>query len=241
MKIFLLRLDQRRHVFYSEGPETIDGEDCEEETTEEKRGVRGWLVKKLRSCKETISGSGGETGGFIWRLWRWLQRFVGADEPLLRGLRKAKAIYLHHPEAMSPERARSAWLEYLAGRRRHHLIWLGVNLLICPLSIVLAPIPGPNFLGYWFVYRAACHALALIGVQRVRDRRVETSLIPTGVLDAPVGRADAKQIADLASHCGLSGLDVFLVRLGAGREAAESRATGPAPEVEEAPVGHRGD
>ncbi len=142
---------------------------------------------------------------------------------------------------MSEERSRAAWFDYLAGRRRNHLLWLVVNLIICPLSVLLAPIPGPNLVGYWFVYRAACHALALIGVQRACDRRVETSLIPTGVLDAPMGRADASEVAALASHCGLSGLDVFLVRIGAGREVADKPATRPAPDPEEAPVGHRGN
>lgn len=238
MKIFLLRLDQERHVFYSEGPETINGEVCDEEAIEGKRGVRAWLTAKLRTWKTAVHGTNQGLSGFIKKIWGWLQRFIGPDEPLLRGLRKARAIALHHPKSMSHEAARGAWFQYLQGRQRHHLFWLAVNLLISPVSVLMAPIPGPNFLGYWFVYRAVCHALALIGVRRARDRSLETTLIPNGLLNLSLKGADAQEVATLAAHCGLCGLDVFLVRLGATAEAEmESAADGP----EEAPVGHRDD
>src|SRR5690606_12716087 len=93
-----------------------------------------------------------------------------------------------------------------------------------------------NFLGYWFVYRAACHALALIGIRKARTRGLQATLIPNGLLNVRLEEAGARQVADLAAQCGLRGLDVFLVRMGAGRETADR----PAPDAEEAPVSPRG-
>ncbi|MEJ7711591.1 MAG: hypothetical protein WKF84_17425 [Pyrinomonadaceae bacterium] len=37
---------------------------------------------------------------------------------------------------------------------------------MAPIPLVLAPVPGPNVIGYWFWYRAICHALALMGIRR---------------------------------------------------------------------------
>lgn len=237
MKIYLLRLDYRRHTFYSEGPDTQEGEGFETDASREQGGLRGWMARKLQTWQSAIGEAKGGFGGFVWRLGSWLQRFIGPDEPLLRGLRKAHAVHLHHPAGMPAERAREEWFRYLGGRKRHHLVWLLVNLLLSPVSLLLAPLPGPNFLGYWFVYRAACHTLALIGVQRARGKEVETSLVPNGALDLPLTRADARARAELASTCGLSDLEVYLVRIGAGREA--EAASPPGPGAQEGPVADR--
>ncbi len=215
MKVFLLRIDDRRHVFYAEGPETIDSSDGEED---HRRGLRGWFERKSRQWSKTIHEKEGGFGGALKRLWNWLQRFVGPDEPLLRGLRKVRSITLHHPASMASEAARTAWLDYLKQRWRHHVIWLSVNLVLAPvIGIGLWWLPGPNVFGYWFTYRAICHSLALFGIQRAQAKEVTTSFFPLEPLDIHLDQADSERLTRLAESCGLNGLDVFLVRIGVGR------------------------
>lgn len=243
MRVFLLRIDHRRHVFYSEGPEAR--EDGADEEAPPKQGLGERLAKKLGSWKNTLIESKGETKGIFPGIWSWLQKFVGPDEPLLWGLRKAKGVVLHHPSGMSEERARDAWFLYLRDRKRHHGFWLVVDLILSGLSVLLMIVPGPNLIGYWFVYRAGCHALALIGVFRACRREVGTSLEPNGVLDLPLAGADRGAIVRLAERCGLKELDVFLVRIGAGPGAAvaEPATPGGAPDDdrEGGPAGGRGE
>lgn len=237
MKIFLLRLGRHRHAFYSEEPETPGDEAQEDAPVAPKGGLRDWMVARVRVWGSRVLNAKGGFGRLVQRTWRWLQRFIGPDEPLLRGLRKVKAITLYHPDTMSHEEARLTWLEYLQGRRRHHAIWLTINLLFSPLLVILAPLPGPNFVGYWFVYRAACHALALLGIRRVHTRQVETILIPNGLLNVRIEGADTQEVAKLATDFGLHGLDIFLIRVGAVRDGKTDNPT--ASDIEETPVSAR--
>ncbi len=211
MKVFLLRIDDRRHAFFAPAPEVLA-------TADEPPDDRSWsgaLARRARRAQASIERGPGWAARGTPPVWDWLQRFVAPDEPLLRGLRHVDSVSLHHPATMDPQAAATAWRAYLAGRRRHHLFWASVDLLLGPLAVlVLTPLPGPNVIGYWFVYRAACHAAALIGVRRAGHRAVRTVLEPTEALDAPLAGADRGARDALSRGCGLDGLDVFLVRIG---------------------------
>src|SRR5262249_10309928 len=149
-----------------------------------------------------------------------LSRRIPADEGLLRALRSAALVEVFHPSDMPPEAARAAWNEYLAGVKGRHVVGLAANAAVSPVSVVLAPLPGPNILGYWFVYRAACHALALLGLRRASGDRVPTVFEAQPALDPPIGPADA---VGLAGSLGLDAerLEDFIERQrgakGAGR------------------------
>jgi hypothetical protein len=168
-----------------------EGDDAESDA-EPPSGVRGWLDRKSREIHDSLAGA--ETGvrGRLRRLWEWLHRHVHPDEALLRRLRSSETITLRHPTTVTPDKARIVWHDFLARRRRHHLIWLGIDALASPLTIILAPLPGPNVVGYWFVYRSACHALALLGIHRARGGHATVACEPTAELpDAQgVGGAD---------------------------------------------------
>ncbi|WP_435018186.1 hypothetical protein TA3x_000132 [Tundrisphaera sp. TA3] len=139
------------------------------------RGLRAWLNRTYHRFKDAAERSESGVGLQARRLFEWLRHFVSPDESMLRRLRRAEEIRIHHPPAMGPDEARSAWEAYLAGRRYPHLFWLMVDLVVSALTIPLAVIPGPNVLGYWFVYRAACHTLALLGIRRARRQAASTS------------------------------------------------------------------
>jgi hypothetical protein len=58
-------------------------------------------------------------------------------------------------------------------------------VLVAPLTVVLAPLPGPNLVGYWFVYRAVHHGLILTGLGRARRGLIDMTFRPDDTLDRP--------------------------------------------------------
>ena len=111
---------------------------------------------------------------------------------------------------MTPEQTSRGLVEYLVDRQRRHMIRLAINLLVSPLSVLLTPIPGPNVIGYWFVYRAICHALALIGVRRAKQGGLMTILHASEVLDRPI---DGENCPSIGEQLDLKGLDEFVDRV----------------------------
>ena len=55
-----------------------------------------------------------------------------------------------------------------------------------PVVAILAILPGPNLIGYWFTYRAIHHCLIVLGIRRARRGKVPTNLIASKSLDHPV-------------------------------------------------------
>lgn len=204
MKVFLLKLDGHRHAFYSEGPREVA-------TEPEASGSTRWSDRIVSRWRHRLDHSDGWVARSARRVWKELQRFVGRDEPLLRGLRKTDSIVIHHPASWTRDEALAAWVAYVKARRTHHALWLLINAVIAPLTIVLAVLPGPNLVGYWFVYRLACHALAFLGIRKALNGRVSIWFSPEPGLDEPVQHASPDHLAQLATDCGLQGLDVFLL------------------------------
>jgi hypothetical protein len=183
LKVYLLdvRPAPSPPVFFS-GPPEDDGED----PPPPHRGLHGWAESRLRRIRSKWEHAEGRAVRLIHHAWNWLQRHTHPDEVLLARLRKAHAIEVYHPASMSAEEAASEWSAFLAASRRRHWPWFIVNALIAPLTVALAPLPGPNLIGYWFAYRAVHHWLILIGLGKVRKGRVETNFLPTETLDLPV-------------------------------------------------------
>lgn len=217
VEIYLLSLEGGRCIFYSEGPEAV----AEAERVEEpRRGVRGWLERKYRSLQQVLNESEKGVGLRVRRAWEWLQRRISPDESVLRALRNEREIKLYHPPEFSGEEARATWKDYLKSREGRHTFWFVANALFSPLTLLLAPLPGPNLIGYWFVYRAVCHWLARLGARRARSDEVETTFISTEALDGHFGAEDNERIASLSTRFGLSGLGLFIKQMSAKREAA---------------------
>jgi hypothetical protein len=139
------------------------------------------------------------------RILRWLGGRIGTDEALLRRLRTASEVCLHHPPSTASTQACQAWQAFLARGRRRHLVWLVVDGLAAPLTVVLAPLPGPNLVGYWVVFRAACHWLAWRGASRGARGRMPLSVVPLDELERASGETDADWATRVADHCGHDG------------------------------------
>ncbi|MDT4898373.1 MAG: hypothetical protein QOH25_3450 [Acidobacteriota bacterium] len=221
MKIYLLSLDGGRCVFYSEGPEMV----AETETVAPRRGMRGWAERRYQSLQAILNESEKGVGLRVRRVWEWLQKRIPPDEPLLRSLRGARAVALHHSPTFTEEEVRSLWQEYLKSRQGRHMFWFIMNALVSPLTLLLAPLPGPNVIGYWFVYRAVCHWLARLGARNARSGQVTTRFLSTAALDGSFDAKDDERIASLSSSFGLQGLDDFIKRITAKKAGARRKAS----------------
>lgn len=206
VRIYLLQVNKEGPIFYSEGLEGV----AENMDAAPERGVRAWLERKYKGLQSAILESEQGVGGHMRRAWEWLHRRTSPDESLLRSLRSANTIEIFHPTTMTPEETRTVWLQYLASRNRRHIWWFIINFIISPLTLLLAPIPGPNIIGYWFVYRAVCHMLALLGVRRARSRQVVTTFHPSSALDEARAESSDQRVARIATIFGLKNLESFI-------------------------------
>ncbi|MHC5542661.1 hypothetical protein ACYOEI_30920 [Singulisphaera rosea] len=223
MKVYLLLTDDGRRLFYAETPE----ESPDEEPTHH-RGLRGWVERKARHLRSAWHHSESGVTARLRHVWSWLQERTYADESLLVRLRSAPTVEIHHPAGLSRDEVRELWKNYLASRKRRHLPWLCVNAFIAPLTVVLAPLPGPNLVGYWFGYRAIRHLLAFLGLRHAqRGVGVGLTFHPARVLDQPIVEGSADRDVVVAMEADPEVLDDFLKRSGVVRPQHVESKSGP--------------
>lgn len=153
------------------------------------QGLRGWFERKVQRIKTAWAEANHGATGKVRALWDNLQNRMPDDEGMLIRLRDASELQIHHPPAITGEEAQTLWVDYMARCRRRHLPWFVVNALLAPVSVLLAPFPGPNLIGYWFLYRGVRDLLALLGLRHARDPRTVTTYHPIEVpaLTGPSG------------------------------------------------------
>ena len=189
LKIYLLSIDHSRFFFYSDESEAShDPDDADDASKPTSAGVHGWFRARYKRFKSAWQHA--DSGALLWmrRSWDWLHTWARPDEVMLARLWLARRVDLYHPLARSAEEVRSIWADYLKKQGWRHLIWLIVNGVIAPFSIIFAILPGPNLIGYWFAYRAIHHSLVVWGIRRVQQNKIPTELYPTAALDLPLER-----------------------------------------------------
>ncbi len=222
MNFYLLRLDDERCIFYSEETEASAAKDnrgLSDDYAKKGDGARAYVERKYKSLHSTLTESESGVGLRMRRLWEWLHERTSPDESALRRLRHASQITMCYPSSVDEETARALWMNYLASRGRRHLWWLSINALVAPVVLLLLmPIPGPNVIGYWFVYRAVCHALARMGVRHAKNNDCPTHFVANGALDSFVG-IDEEQRTRLANALDLKYLSPFIKHIVSERHA----------------------
>ncbi len=214
VKVFLLPLGPRQSFFYfqddSDGPEALPAHD----------GLRGWAERRAHRVRLAIRHPKGRLAQKLRQGWDWLQRRIHPDEPLLAALPRASSIDVYHRSSLPAAEANALWLAYLRRRIRRHLPWLVFDGVLAPLSLVLALLPGPNLIGYWFAYRAVRHLLILLGIRRALFGRVETVFHPVKDLDPSGDCADERWRNRAVQQYALSGLHAFVARIAPEPDAA---------------------
>jgi hypothetical protein len=147
----------------------------------------------------------------------WLAEKV-AEQRLLWHLRGQEQVTAWFPDDMDERQAADLVRQMLQADAERHLRWLVVNSLGLAGSLILIPVPGPNILLYYFIFRVVGHYLSRLGARHGLDR-VDWQVRPSGALTdlrqaialAPDVRR--RRVTEIASRLRLQHLAAFLERV----------------------------
>lgn len=156
-----------------------------------------------------------------------------AEQRLLWHLRHVASARLQHPPDMPPETALGIMRASMVRDRDRHFRWLVIDaLLMVVLGAGLFFVPGPNVLGYYYVFRVVGHYLSWKGAKQGLDGVTWTTAacdplveLRDAILMAPAQR-DARVDA-VAARLRLPRLSLFVARI-AWSATAEPRPAGGA-------------
>lgn len=167
MTIYLVPARRGRYELYSEAP------DVQEEAPVPTGRWRRWLHAANQQWHALVSRAreGGDTG--LWAPTR--DRIVCAlaesiaEQRTLWALRQAEAAEVRMPAFLDAGEARTRVMYDLQQARTHHLRWLIVDSLLFIVSGVLAIVPGPNLIAYYFAFRSVGHLQSWRGARQGID------------------------------------------------------------------------
>jgi len=155
------------------------------------------------------------------RFSRFIKRKLAdsvAEHRLLWALRKQASARLRHPDVVSSERALAWTRAEIRKDFNKHLFWCVVDGILVVASGLIAPIPGPNLVAYYLIFRFGSHYLSVVGARRgvradfwtTESSRALTA-VGAALTLAPVDRD--RQIDEIAQSIGLERLTAFIRRV----------------------------
>jgi len=103
------------------------------------------------------------------RLLSWGAERI-AEQRLLWNLRMQTAVVAVHPEDVSFDEVLVHIRRGLQRDYERHRFWFVIDAVGLTLMGVLAPLPGPNLLAYYFLFRVGGHYLSMRGAAQGRHR-----------------------------------------------------------------------
>ena len=165
--------------------------------------------------------AGDQPAGRIARARDWLVCRIAesvAEQRTLWSLRGVTGASFVYPTDLSDASAAGVRERLLAQARTHHGRWLAANIAGVAATAVLVLLPGPNVIGYYFLFRVVGHFLSWRGARQgleqiVWDGRAEPALTELATLaDLPRDQREA-QVESLAAGLHLPRLAVFFDRV----------------------------
>ena len=131
------------------------------------------------------------------RMMAWIARRV-TEQRLLWNLRKQEQVVAVHPSDTAFDVVRPHIQQSLQRDFERHRFWLVVDTIGLIVSGLLAILPGPNLIAYYFLFRVGGHWLSMRGASQGR-RRVQWESRPCDALNELRGAlADAAARASFA-------------------------------------------
>jgi hypothetical protein len=222
MDVFVIPVGSTRYELYYEQP-------IEETEPDEEPASTGIIAKLQRRFSELLreaEAHGDEEkdqAAASWtqrmrdRMMAWIAKRV-AEQRLLWNLRKEERVVAVHPtdvpfDVVLPHIQQTLQREY-----ERHRFWLVVDTIGLIASGLLAIVPGPNLIAYYFLFRVGGHWLSMRGANQGR-RRVQWESLPCEALN---GLRDALQmprrdrysrVQQIASALHLRNLATFFERV----------------------------
>ena len=175
MDVFVIPVGADQHVLYYE--QTIEPEP--EDVPEPSGILARWqrrFSELLREAEENRHERHDQAGmPQSWtsrmqdRMMSWIAKRV-AEQRLLWNLRKQERVVAVHPSDMAFDAVMPHILRALQRDYERHRNWLIVDTIGLIASGLLAIVPGPNLLAYYFLFRVGGHWLSMRGATQGRRR-----------------------------------------------------------------------
>jgi hypothetical protein len=150
------------------------------------------------------------------RTLRWVAESI-AEQRLLWQLRRKDTVLLVHPADVTEAQARELLRRSLQRDWERHRFWLAIDGFGAAGSALLILVPGPNVIGYYFVFRIVGHYLSLRGARQglcgvtwTTEASAPLATLRTMVGEPPEARAD--RVRDVATTLRLEHLAHFFQR-----------------------------
>ena len=173
MDVFLVPVASDRYELYCEEPDdpadAVDGAPPKGFFRRMIHRVRAILDEAERERHRAAPQPGDAPLGFFGRLkartLRWAAEWI-AEQRLLWQLRSKDAVCLVYPDDVTEAQARQLLKRSLQRDWERHRFWLAIDAVGLIGSGALILVPGPNFLGYYFLVRTVGHYLSLRGARQ---------------------------------------------------------------------------
>jgi hypothetical protein len=170
--VFLVPIGVERFDLYTEPPEDAAGGVHEPDGFWRRKAHR--LQERWRQAVRAAHAAPGDAApGRFAHARDWVVRHFAesmAEQRTLWSLRGVTAATFVYPADLTDASAAAIRSRLLAAARRHHGLWLLVNLAGVAATAVLVLLPGPNVIGYYFVFRVIGHFLSWRGAAQGLDR-----------------------------------------------------------------------
>ena len=216
MTIYLVPVRRGHYELYSEASENE-----EPEAVPEGR-FRRWLHAANQQWHALVERAREGDGTSLWARTR--DRVVCAlaesiaEQRTLWALRNETAVDVQMPSFLTPADAQARVMQELVHARTHHLRWLIVDTILFIVSGVLALVPGPNLVAYYFAFRCVGHLQSWRGARQGVEA-IQWTFVPDPALSELVDLVDvprtarASQVEAIAERLNLRHLADFFDRV----------------------------
>lgn len=208
MKVYLIELEK--------GPRWVFHGERAAEAVEESGNSTSWgrrIAAWFGAAQDRLRKAEGRMGRVTRAVEGFLSRLESPEEPLLRRLRTVEDLTLVHGARLGREEALGKWRGHLQRQAWSHAGWLFLCVAAMPVCLITTFLPGPNVVGYWFLYRGLCHAMALAGISRAMRMWRDGATEREAALDSALDPRDDEAVSRLGEALGINGLRAYLERL----------------------------
>jgi K+-H+ exchange-related protein len=185
----------------------------------------GRVVERIRDAwrqmKHAATNPHGDRTRRLARIRDWIVCRIAesiAEQRTLWSLRTLASASFIYPSDVSETSAASIRSRVLMRARRQHGWWLLLNIVGVSLTAVLVLLPGPNLIGYYFLFRVVAHYLSWSGARHALEGvswrpSAEPALTELGTLARLPRDTRAARVTAIANQLRLTRLEAFFDRV----------------------------
>jgi len=210
LEVYLIGLSERRAVLFSSS-DVIDS--FEADSDDRIHRMISWLAHRPSRILAWLGRVFESAHGYYVKL----EARLDPAERVFKAMAGTRRYRIFHSHASDQKRAKKQLGGILRRQRVKHLFWTVLDLLLSVGSLALAPIPGPNVVGWYPFLRTLSHYRAFRGVHAaLNSREIEFKGLPeVGSLEENLQASgfDREKVRAIAGDLKISGLVEFLERM----------------------------